>query len=509
MRSLKSALGDRAAASLGLLLLAVMVYLVFVHWKVEALAAQQIEVRPGEDIQALVSKYPPGTTFQITPGVYRLQSVRPKNGDSFIGQPGAILTGAVLLTSFARQGQYWVANVSVTQQASYPGKCDAQHPACTFPEDLFLDSVPLQRVTGLSEVSPGKWYLDYATQKAYVGSDPRGHVVEMSSQRAAFWGDARKVTIKGLTIEKYASIAGRGAITPVAVLSGYGPVGKNWVVDSNDVCLNHGAGVHASDGMVIRNNKIHDNGQIGVVGGGSNVLIEGNDIYGNNYAGYAYNWQAGGANISHFCSHVTFRDNYVHDNKGPGLHGDIADDDFIFEGNHTARNLVSGIHYEISYHAIIRNNLIEDDGFSPGGSSLLYGAGILISNSSDVEVYGNTVTDCMNGIGGAETNRGNNPRTGSPYELRNIYIHNNIITQRTGTAAGILKSASLNNSVFTSWNNRFDSNTFHLANKAGKYFQWMNNAQTLPEWEKRRQYDQSQLEFPVRALPHFSLLETW
>lgn len=506
MRSLKSVIGDRSASRPGWLFLAVMAYLVLVHWKTNVLAAQHVVVHPGEDIQTLVSRYPPGSTFQITPGTYRLQSIRPKNGDSFIGQPGSILTGAVLLTSFAKHGGYWVTSVSVKPQDSYPGKCDTQHPACRFPEDLFLDGGPLQRVSALSDLAPGKWYLDYATQKAYLGSDPGGHVIEMSSQRAAFWGNAGKVTIKGLTIEKYASLAGRGAITPVAVLAGYGPVGRDWVVDNNNVFLNHGAGIHASDGMVIRNNKIHDNGQIGVVGGGSNVIIEGNDIFGNNYAGYAYDWQAGGANISYFCSHVTFSNNYVHDNKGPGLHGDIADDDFTFEGNHTARNLVSGILYEISYHAVIRNNLIEDDGFSPGGTSLLYGAGILILNSSDVEVYGNTVTDCMNGIGGTETNRGNNPKTHSPFELRNIYVHNNIITQNTGTAAGILKSGSPDNSVFTSWKNRFDSNTFHLANKAGRYFQWMNTAQTLPEWENKRQDNQSKMEFPVRALPRFPLL---
>ena len=445
----------------------------------------QVLVRPGDNIQALVTAHPPGTSFVITPGLYWLQSVRPKDGDSFTGEPGAILSGAKILTAFTREGRYWVAYVDVKSQGPYRGKCDAKHPACMDPEDLFFDSKPLTRVASLSLVGPGTWYMDYSAGQVYVGSDPSGQVAELSVLRAAFWGSASRVTIKGLAIEKYASIAGKGAINAMAALEGYGPVGTGWVVDSNDLYLNHGLGVRVSDGMTVSNNKIHDNGQMGLAGSGSNILVEGNDIYKNNYAGYAYDWEGGGAKIASYSTHVTFDNNYVHDNNGPGLHGDIGDDYFVFENNHTARNMGSGIHYEISYHAVIKNNLVEDDGFSRDGSSFWYGGGILVSNSSDVEVYGNTVTDCTNGIGGTQANRGANARTGLAYNLQNLYVHNNIITQNKGAAAGIVKSSLLNNSVFTSWNNRFTNNTFHLRTRDGKYFEWMNEAETLAAWQER------------------------
>ena len=442
-------------------------------------------VRPGENIQAVVAAHPPGTAFVITPGTYRLQSVQPKDGDSFTGESGAILTGATILSSFSRQGRDWVISVSVELLPSYRGQCDAAHPACKYPEDLFFDSKPLTRVASLSLVAPGTWYLDYRTDRVYVGSDPAGHTVELSVARAAFWGSASNVTIKGLAIEKYASLAGKGAINAMAALQGYGPVGTGWVVESNDLYLNHGLGIRVSDGMTVRNNKIHDNGQMGLAGSGSNILVQGNEIYRNNYAGYSYDWEAGGAKIAMYSTHVTFDDNYVHDNKGPGLHGDIGDDYFVFENNHTARNVGSGIHYEISYHAVIKNNLIEDDGISPGGTGFWYGGGILVSNSSDVEVYGNTVTDCTNGIGGTETDRGVDAKTGVPYNLKNLYVYNNTITQQTGFAAGIVKSSKLDNSVFTSWNNRFSNNTYHLGSQAGKFFEWLNSPQTLAEWQRR------------------------
>ena len=450
-----------------------------------ASSSSQITVHSGDDIQSLVNGHPPGTSFLITSGTYRLQSIRPKDGDTFTGQPGATLNGARILGNFKQQSQYWVADVPASPLRSYRGECDKQHPACMYPEDLFFDSKPLTRVVSLSLVAPGTWYLDYSGNKAYVGSDPDGHNVEISVARAAFWGNASNVTINGLAIEKYASIAGKGAINAMAAVEGYGPIGKGWLVESNDIYLNHGLGIRASDGMTIRNNKVHDNGQMGVAGSGNNILVQGNEVYGNNYAGYAYDWEAGGIKFAAYSTHVTMDNNYVHDNKGPGLHGDIGCDYFVFENNHTARNWSSGIHWEISYHAIIRNNLVENEGYSPLGTSFWYGGGILVSNSTDVEVYGNTVKDCVNGIGGTETNRGADSKTGVPFNLKDLYVHNNTITQQTGFAAGIVKSSRLDNSVFTSWNNRFVDNTYHLGSQAGQFFEWLNSPLTLAAWQHR------------------------
>ena len=443
----------------------------------------KISVHPGDDIQKIVAAHAPGTSFVMSPGIYRLQSIQPKNGDTFTGERGTILNGAQLLNTFQREGPCWVTQVAVKSLRSYRGQCDATHPACVYPEDLFFDSKPLLRVASLPLVVPGDWYLDYSTDKIYVGSNPGGHTVELSAARAAFWGSASNVTIQGLTIEKYASIAGKGAINAMASLDGYGPVGTGWVVESNDLYLNHGLGIRVSDGMTVRNNKIHDNGQMGLAGSGSNILVQGNEIYGNNYAGYAYDWEAGGAKIASYSTQVTFDNNYVHDNKGPGLHGDIGDDYFVFENNHTARNEGSGIHYEISYHAVIRNNLIENDGYSPDGTSFWYGGGILVSNSSDVEVYGNTVRDCMNGIGGTQAVRGTNEKTGLPYNLQNLYVHNNTITQQSGYAAGIVKASTFDNSVFTIWSNHLKDNTFNLSDSTYLYFCWLDQYWTYAQWQ--------------------------
>jgi hypothetical protein len=50
-----------------------------------------IILHPGDNISALVSAAPTGTTFYFEPGVYRGVSLAPKDGQAFIGAEGAIL----------------------------------------------------------------------------------------------------------------------------------------------------------------------------------------------------------------------------------------------------------------------------------------------------------------------------------------------------------------------------------------------------------------------------------
>ena len=440
----------------------------------------EVTVHPGDNIQKLVKAHPPGTSFSISPGIYRLESISPKDGDSFLGQPGAVLSGAEVLTSFTRKDSYWMASVSVKSQGAYRGECDQDHPACIFPEDLFMDDVPLQRVASASAVAPGKWYLDYGTGGVYLADDPHGHKVEISLIPYAFSGPARSVTIRGLTVEKYADVAGDGAIGGRAA---NGRQIAGWVVQDNVIKFNHGMGVRVGDGMQVLSNKIINNGQMGLGGSGDNILVAGNEIAYNNYAGYKYGWEAGGCKFT-FTKGLVVRDNFSHNNKGPGLWTDIENHDALYEHNRTTANQEAGILHEISYHAVIRDNTIEKDGFDgPGKDSPWHGGGLVITGSANVEVYGNTVTDCMNGIVGLQPDRKN--ASGDAYSLRDLYVHNNVITQDTGTAAGILASRAFGNAVFASWGNRFSDNTFHLANSQGKYFEWNNASETFAMWRGR------------------------
>ena len=433
-------------------------------------AGQTISVTPGQNLQALVNEYPPATTFSLAAGVYRFQSVVPQNYDSFVGQPGAILSGATLLTTFNQSGAYWMAQVQVTQAASYPGQCNAASPACAFPEDLFFNNVPKTRVTSLSAVGPGTWYLDYSTGTVYMGDNPAGYTVEVSLAGYAFTGPAVSVTISNLTIEKYASVAQTGAVD--------GSASTYWALEGNEIRYNHGRGITIGDGMYICNNNVHNNGQLGMGGSGANILVQSNQISYNNYAGYSYYWEAGGAEF-YGVQNLTVQYNYSHDNAGPGFWNDGNSQYVTYNGNQASGNIEAAILSEISSNITIANNYIWDDGNNPNGSGIWWGAGILISDSSTVSVTSNSISNCMNGIGEILSSRGNAPN-GQPYSLQNVTVTGNTIYQNTGMAAGIVVEGSgFNNSVYTSWNNTFQGNTYNLANPSGNYFYWLGQTMTL------------------------------
>lgn len=446
---------------------------------------KQVVVNPEEDIQSLVDRDPRGTEFLIKAGVHRLQSVVPKDGDVFVGEPGAVLNGARLLTSFQREGLYWVARVSA-ERSEPAGKCAPDAPVCFLPEDLFLDDVPLRHQPELAQVVPGKWYMDYDAGKIYLADNPEGHLVEISQARHAFSGPADNVTISGLVVEKYATPVGHGAIhggDPRFAQGG--GLNHHWVVKDNEIRYNHSVGIRTGNEMQVLRNNLHDNGEFGVGGSGRNILVDGNEIAHNNYAGFDFYWGAGGTKFV-LTEGAVIRNNNVHDNEGPGLWSDIENRNILYEHNHTKGNRGPGIFHEISLDAVIRDNVVEEDDWDPSGKEGIWeGAGILISASANVEVYGNEVRNCLNGIIGIQADRGDSKHSPTPYEyrLQNLRVHNNLIIQQKGFAAGIVSNPRFAPALFSDWNNRFEDNTYQLADSTLRYYHWMNAPRSKSEWQ--------------------------
>jgi parallel beta-helix repeat protein len=429
---------------------------------------------PGETLATEVNAAPEGTAFRLREGVYRLQQFSPKAGQSFTGEPGAVLVGARLLTEWAREGSYWVHAGQVEQgEVRLPDACQDTRPGCALPEELFIDDQVLQRVTTVQGVSAGAWYFDYASDKIYTADDPTGKKVEISVLPWAIFSAASHVTVEGLIVEKYASPTQRGAI-------GFSGPGSDWVLRGNEVRSNHGAGIRLADRMQVLNNFIQHQGQIGIAGSGSDVLVQGNEIAFNNTAGFGLGPQSeAGATKFTFTNRLVVRDNFSHHNHGPGLWTDIDNHDCLYEGNRVEDNDWRGIFHEISYACVIRNNMVRNNGHAlPAGGSLfaLDGAGILVSSSADVEVYGNVVEDNRNGIGAIDSDRGNGTR--GPYEVANLWVHDNAIQQRSGVAAGILGS----NPVFLSKRNRFTGNSYLLGDTALRQFRWLHANRSDEEW---------------------------
>lgn len=425
-------------------------------------------IYPGDDIQTAVNNNPLGTTFIIKAGIHRMQQVIPRSGDKFEGEPGAILSGAKLLTTFSREGAYWVVS-GQTQQGAVHGVCNADRPRCNHPEDLFFDDAPLVHVSSLAEVGPGKWFFDYAAGSIYFADDPAGHKVETSVAAYAFAGAIRDVGISGIVIEKYANPAQHGAID--------GSSSARWVVRDNEIRLNHGTGIFTGDGMQVSGNRVHHQGQLGIGGGGADVVVENNEIAYNNTAGFNWYWEAGGTKFS-YTTGLIVRGNYSHDNTGPGLWTDINNINTLYEDNKVEDNDGAGIFHEISYAAVIRNNVVARNGWgSHNYVNWPEGSGILVNSSSDVEVVGNSLTDNANGISAIQSPRGDGVY--GPWIVENLYVHDNTITQPVGKT-GASQDAG-DDAIFTQRNNRFLHNTYFLGSNSAP-FRWMDGPRTAAEW---------------------------
>jgi hypothetical protein len=389
-----------------------------------------------------------------------MQSITPKTGDIFEGQSGAVLNGSRQLTSFTRSGIYYVAT-GQTQHGTANGECQAAYAGCEYPEDLFFNNVPLQRVEALTQVVAGKWYFDYSTASVYFVDNPTGKTVEIGVTTHAFSGSATNVTIEGLTIEKYADPAQDGAIS-----------GGAWTIESNDITLNHGGGIRLASNQIIEYNQIWWNGQEGLTGSGSNILVQNNEIAYNNTLGFDFGWEAGGTKFSN-TTNLVVQGNYVHDNKGPGLSLDFQTYNWLIQGNRTSGNYVAGILDEISYNGTARYNIIEDDASYPGKTnpSMWWACGFFDLDSSNATVYGNTVINNSNGICAVSISRGSGSR--GAFLVQNLSVYDNVIVQSVGSAAGAVADSGEYLDVYSSsWNNHWTSNTYKLAVSGGDFYTW-------------------------------------
>jgi hypothetical protein len=432
-----------------------------------------VRVPAGNSVQAAIDRSPNGATLCLGAGVHGLRrALVPRAGQRLIGQPGAVLNGAIRVTSFSRTGAGWMSRGVVPTTPSVNGVCKPGYSGCKYGEAVFYDDRPLWRVTSLSGLGPGRFYQDYQAGTLYLADNPTGHKVEVARAKGAINSSAPAVTVQGLVVEKFANGAQRGAIIG----------GSDWTIERNEVRLNHGVGIQtpAAERVKVLGNYVHHNGQLGIAGWRTTAArYEGNELAFNNTAGfYNADWEAGGGKWTE-STDLRVRNNHVHHNKAVGLWFDIACRDVTIDGNRIEANDSDGIRYEISYRAAIRHNTITGNGFKePTG--WVNGAGIMVSSAGPVEVSHNVVDSNFNGITLRQDDRGAGPL--GPFAVRSGSVHDNRVIMRRGTTG--LSSTTSDGSAFTRGDNRFENNHYTVVGPDPTTFSWMGAELSWAQWRR-------------------------
>jgi parallel beta-helix repeat protein len=438
--------------------------------------AATVTLSPGANIQNAINSNPAGTSFLLNPGVYRTTLTMSKNGDSFIGQPGATMDGAGVLTGWTQASingvLYWTKYAGTPVPAfacGVPdGCCVSGHSACIYPQNLYVDNVEYQHVTSLANVVAGtSWYYDHSGADGGIlnniymaaGDMPNSHTVELGKAPYAFAGSASNITIKNLIIEKYAAPLNSGAVNVL---------GRNWLIQNNEVRLNHGEGIIAKSGgdnIHVLGNNVHHNGQMGIGGPGNSGLWDSNTIAFNNTDYVNPGFEAGGSKFNG--NNVMISNNVAHDNYGPGLWTDVNATYNTYDHNTSYNNYNGGIRYEISRYGVITNNLVYGNTKS---------AEIVYTGSDHGRISGNTVIDNGWGAIGVWNIVGTRPNT-QIYQVADTQVTNNTVqvpaTVHQGVVAGLQDFASPHEPrIFGDPTNFFDYNTYQFEGASRSAWHW-------------------------------------
>jgi parallel beta-helix repeat protein len=394
-----------------------------------------------------------------------------------VGEPGAIMSGARILTGWTQSGATWWVGGQTQEFGHSSGVCKSGT-ACQYPEDVYRDDALLHRELSLSSVGPGDFYFDYAADRIYVGDDPAGHKLEAAATEYAFLGSPEGsgtgVILDGLTIEKYANAAQYGAV-------GRSNTQRGWIVRNCEIRWNHGAAIRTGS-ITVRDSRLHHNGEAGTVGGGdAGTLIRDNEIDHNNTVGFSPSWEASGIKFAGgTISGVRVIHNNIHDNDGEGLWADGFNDQFVWDSNTVVNNTWDGIKVEISYGGKVRWNTVAGNGFGNPNSSEGDGVMVYASGGSGLEIAYNRLSGNKHAIMLFAADRGSGPL--GPLVTQNVSVHDNIITLSGSQKMGAVRYSG-STGLWTTDNNHFERNTYLLQSALAAPFAWANNAlMTESQW---------------------------
>jgi hypothetical protein len=328
-------------------------------------------------------------------------------------------------------------------------------PPWRFNNDMvFVDGRFLQAVGWEGEITENSYYIDYETGLVYIGVDPTDRLVEITAHDVAILrttgechgkiSDQKGYVIRGVTITQYACRALEIEGTEPEGISEESKHGKEVIGTTLENCTisycSRVAGYFRGDHLTIRHCRVSDTSTEGIYIIASNdVLLEGNIFTRNNIENITGYYPAA-VKIFNQSSRVTCRDNLVTDlPNSNGIWYDVGNVDGVFinnwienvgrSDNAIATNQLwpsdNGFFFEISKGAICAGNVFVNCDH-----------GLMVLNSSNVQIYQNTFVNSMACIGrNARTAAGDHfgwhPSTGPDVNKRDGHVFiNNVLVGR-------------------------------------------------------------------------------
>ncbi len=405
---------------------------------------------PLRTVDAAISKAGQGDSIYLRRGRYHQSITVSKPGLTIRNRPGERVTldGSSRVTGWQRDGSRWVRTGWRTQFDHSPtytfgaadnrssgwGFVNAAYPMAAWPDQVWVNGGRMRQVSSPSRVSRGTFAVDYANDRLYLGTNPRGRTVRASTLAKAISVRASGTRLVGLRVRRYApSVPHMGAITlerPGArlsymTISGMATTGLSAIAD--DARLYHVQvtrsgmlGIHASGAYGLRLNR---------------VAVRYNNVEHFNSAP-----AAGGMKV-HRSRNVSVRSSVFLGNRGTGLWFDVSNYNMRLVNNRILNNSGHGIFLEISERAVVADNLIRGND----------GSGVLVDNTGHVRIWNNTVMGTGRPINVVQDSRRASamsfpgydyrrptPDPTVPWVTRVIRVSNNVISGPTSAANCLL-----------------------------------------------------------------------
>jgi hypothetical protein len=405
-----------------------------------------------------------GSTIVLRGGSYHESVMLPREKaltvQSYPGE-AAWLDGSSVVTGFAKVGNAWVRSgwtASFDRSPTYArGAPDSTTPAyqwinpsypyAAWPDQVWVDGTALRQVGSAGAVTAGTFYVDYAADKLYVGTDPTGKTVRASDLVVGMTVLGSGSVVRGIGIRRFAP-----SVPDMGTLRLFGPNVRVENVEVSDNA-NGGVTVNASGVTLDRVSSLR-NGQVGFHAHRSDNLTatsvrsQHNNRERFNPAPAAAGWKVTGSRT------VTVRNSTFTDNYASGIWFDESVHNVSVTGSSMLANTRHGLVFELSAKATAVNNVISGN----------LENGLLVLDSSQVSLWNNSVRG-----GQLPVRIADGPRTASTYAdvpgvMKDVEFKNNVVgeTRQGDNWCGVVCFLDDRRiSTAAQMNGRFDGNVYH------------------------------------------------